>query len=153
METKQTPAALESHLGYWLRFVSNSVSGAFAEKLAGQGVSVVEWVVLRLIHGDANMPASAIAETTGMTRGAISKIVDRLEERGLAERKPLPRDGRAQILKLTAKGARLVPVLAALADRNDAEFFDHLTAKERAAMTRILKDIVARRAIKAVPVD
>jgi len=153
METKQSPAVLESHLGYWLRFVSNSVSGAFAEKLAGQGVSVAEWVVLRLIYDDANMPASAIAEATGMTRGAISKIVDRLEKRGLAERKPLPQDGRAQILKLTAKGARLVPVLAALADRNDAEFFGHLTAKEREAMTRTLKDIVVRRAIKSVPVD
>ncbi len=99
------------------------------------------------------MAASAIANATGMTRGAISKIVDRLQERGLAERKPLPQDGRAQILKLTAKGTRLVPVLAALADKNDAEFFDHLTAKERETMTRILKDIVARRAIKAVPVD
>src|SRR5690242_14690363 len=120
METIYAPAALESHLGYWLRFVSNSVSGAFAEKLAAQDVSVAEWVVLRLIHGDASMPASAIAEATGMTRGAISKIVDRLETRGLAERKPMPQDGRAQILKLTAKGARLVPVLAALADRNDA---------------------------------
>ncbi|MGN6149547.1 MAG: MarR family winged helix-turn-helix transcriptional regulator, partial [Rhizomicrobium sp.] len=95
METIPTPAALESHLGYWLRFVSNSVSGAFAEKLARQNVSVAEWVVLRLIHGDTTMPASAIAETTGMTRGAISKIIDKLEERGLAERKPLPEDGRA----------------------------------------------------------
>lgn len=153
METRTTPAALESHLGYWLRFVSNSVSGAFAEKLATQNVSIAEWVVLRLIHGDTTMPASAIAETTGMTRGAISKVIDKLEERGLAERKPLPGDGRAQILTLTAKGARLVPVLAALADRNDAEFFDHLTTKERETMTRILKDIVARRAIKTVPVD
>jgi hypothetical protein len=44
-------------------------------------------------------------------------------------------------------------VLAALADRNDAEFFGHLTAKEREAMTRTLKDIVVRRAIKSVPVD
>jgi DNA-binding MarR family transcriptional regulator len=153
METKNAPAALESHLGYWLRFVSNSVSGAFAEKLTARGVSVAEWVVLRLIHGDARKPASAIADETGMTRGAISKIVDRLEQRGLAERKPLPQDGRVQILKLTAKGARLVPVLAELADKNDAEFFDHLTGKERETMLRILKNIVARRAIKTVPVD
>ena len=155
METKKhLAAALEDHLGYWLRFVSNSVSGAFAEKLAAQNISVAEWVVLRLVHGDATMlPASAIAEVAGMTRGAISKIVDKLEARDLLERRPLPQDGRAQILKLTAKGARLVPVLAELADENDAEFFDHLTAKERETMLRILKDIVARRNLKTVPVD
>jgi len=153
METIHTPAALEAHLGYWLRFVSNSVSNAFAQKLAGHDVSVAEWVVLRLIHGDSALPASAIARETGMTRGAISKIVDRLETGDLVARAPLPRDGRAQVLKLTTKGARLVPVLAALADKNDAEFFDHLNAKERETMLRILKNIVARRAIKTVPVD
>jgi DNA-binding MarR family transcriptional regulator len=57
------------------------------------------------------------------------------------------------MLKLTAKGARLMPVLAELADRNDAEFFDHLTAKERETMLRTLKEIVARRAIRTVPID
>lgn len=153
METKSDVSALEAHLGYWLRFVSNSVSGAFARKLMGHDVSVAEWVVLRLIHGDAAPPASAIAKETGMTRGAISKIVDQLEARSLVARASLPEDGRAQVLKLTAKGAQLVPVLAALADKNDAEFFDHLTTKERTELTRILKGIVMRRAIKALPVD
>lgn len=141
-------------MGYWLRSVSNSVSGAFAEKLAAQGFSVAEWVVLRLVHGDATtLSASAIAEIAGMTRGAISKIVDKLEARDLLERKPLPQDGRAQILKLTAKGARLLLVLAKLADENDAEFFDHLTTKERETMLRILKNIAARRTIKTIPID
>jgi hypothetical protein len=46
-----------------------------------------------------------------------------------------------------------VPELAALADKNDAEFFDHLTAEERAAMERILKDLVARRGLTTMPVD
>jgi DNA-binding MarR family transcriptional regulator len=151
METKNPPATLESHLGYWLRFVSNNVSSAFAQKLALHGVSVAEWVAMRLIHGSVDVSASAIAETTGMTRGAISKIVDRLEARGLIERKP--RDGRGQLLRLTVKGGRMLPLLAALADQNDAEFFAHLTAKERAEMMRILKGIVARKTLKTIPVD
>jgi hypothetical protein len=40
-------ASLESHLGYWLRAVSNQVSGAFAARVETLGVSVAEWVVLR----------------------------------------------------------------------------------------------------------
>ena len=152
METSDSPSGLEAHLGYWLRLVSNSVSSAFAEKLGAQGVSVAEWVAMRLIHG-ADVSASAIADEMGMTRGAISKIVDRLAARGLVERRPLPSDGRAQILKLTAKGARLLPVLAALADANDAEFFHGLPKADRAALMRILKDIATRKGLKTIPVD
>jgi len=153
METNSPPAALESHIGYWLRFVSNSVSGAFAAKLAAQGVSVAEWVAMRLIHGRSDMSATAIAGEMGMTRGAISKILDRLETRGLVERKALPGDGRGQMLKLTVKGARLLPLLAALADRNDAEFFEDIPKSDRAALMRILRDIAARRHLKTIPVD
>jgi uncharacterized protein (DUF1810 family) len=38
-------------------------------------------------------------------------------------------DGRAQTPALSAKGRRLVPEFAALADAHDAEFFDRLTTR------------------------
>src|ERR1035438_5835067 len=44
------PSALEAHLGYWLRRVSNHVSGTFTRALQAQQVSVAEWVVLSQIH-------------------------------------------------------------------------------------------------------
>ncbi|HEY7977521.1 MAG TPA: MarR family transcriptional regulator [Rhizomicrobium sp.] len=153
METNSSLTGLEAHLGYWLRFVSNSVSAAFAQKLAAHDVSVAEWVAMRLIHGRPGVSATAIADEMGMTRGAISKIVARLEERGLIARAPLPEDARGQALRLNAKGARLLPQLAAAADRNDSEFFDDLPPEDRAAMLRILKGVVARRALKTIPVD
>jgi hypothetical protein len=46
-----------------------------------------------------------------------------------------------------------VPKLAALADRNDAEFFDHLNADERDAIKNAMQDIVRRQGLKSVPVD
>jgi DNA-binding MarR family transcriptional regulator len=56
-------------------------------------------------------------------------------------------------LSLTARGRRLVPDLAALADENDAAFFGDLGAKERAQLEQLLKGIVARRGLKNIPVD
>lgn len=49
-------------------------------------------------------------------------------------------------------GCALVPELAALVDKNDAEFFEHLTAKDRAALLRILEGMVKKRALKYMPV-
>jgi DNA-binding MarR family transcriptional regulator len=62
-------------------------------------------------------------------------------------------DGRTHTLSLTPAARALVPKLAALADANDAEFFDHLTPKERAGLLRVLQDVVEKRGLTGVPVD
>lgn len=151
---KQHPVStLERHLGYWLRFVSNHVSQAFARKVEERGVTVAEWVVLRDIYGRDSALASEIAARLGMTRGAISKLIDRLEGKGLMSRTTRKDDARYQALALTGEGRSLVPALAALADANDAEFFGHLRPGEQATLVATMKDIVRRRALRAVPTD
>lgn len=142
---------LETHLGYWLRFVSNHVSHAFSLKLQARDVTVAEWVVLRdLFDGDGVAP-SLLADRLGMTRGAISKLADRLIVKELVERTASTEDRRQQTLSLTAAGRKLVPALSALADRNDAEFFGHLKPAERAALEKMLRDIVHRHGLKTIP--
>lgn len=144
---------LTAHLGYWLRALSNHVSQSFARRLEGQGVTVAEWVVLRALY-DAEAPApSALAAELGLTRGAISKLADRLAAKDLVERRASPRDGRAQSLCLTAAGAALVPRLAALADENDAACFAALPEAERAALERTVRALAARHGLTAPPLD
>ena len=144
---------LGDHLGFWLRFVSNAVSHSFARKVEARGVTVAEWALLRVLYGAEGAAPSKAAAQLGMTRGAITKLADRLIGKSLLLRRADPDDGRAQTLALTAKGRRLVPELAALADENDAAFFADLPAKERAKLEQLLKGIVTRRGLKHLPVD
>jgi DNA-binding MarR family transcriptional regulator len=144
---------LEAHLGYWLRFVSNQVSHAFSLKLAAQDVTVAEWVVLRELFGQDGVVPSTLADKLGMTRGAISKLADRLAAKGLATQTVNDSDRRFQALALTAEGEALVPKLSALADQNDAEFFGHLTPAGRATIEAAMKDVVRRLGLRSVPVE
>jgi DNA-binding MarR family transcriptional regulator len=144
---------LTSHLGYWLRHVSNHVSHAFARKLESRDVTVAEWVVMRELYGADALAPSRLANKLSLTRGAISKLAERLIAKGLAIRASHVSDGRAHTLALTTKGRSLIPKLAVLADQNDAEFFDHLTSQERATVERVLKEIVKIRGLKAIPID
>lgn len=150
-----TPPASEltAHLGFWLRAVSNRVSHAFAGKLAAKGVTVAEWVTLRALYGKDPMPPSRLAAEMGMTRGAITKLADRLIGKSLIVRATSRDDGRAQTLALTSQGTSLLPELAAIADRNDAEFFNHLTTDEREALKRLLKRLVERCQITTTPIE
>lgn len=144
---------LDAHLGYWLRFVSNHVSHGFAAKLTGRGVTVAEWVVLRDLYGRDGVAPSLLADRLGMTRGAISKLADRLAAKGLLTQSADPDDRRYQTLTLTLEGRALVPDLSSLADRNDSEFFGHLDPAERVRIEDALKDIVRRMGLRSVPVD
>ena len=147
------PAALESHLGYWLRVVSNAVSLGFARKVEGEGVTVAEWVFLRVLYDAENLAPTALAERMGMTKGAITKLAHRLVEKRLVARTANPDDKRAQTLALTPEGRALVPTLARIADENDAAFFGVLKANARGDLERLLKRISALRGLKDVPTD
>ncbi len=151
---KQTDiAALEDHYGFHLRVVSNAVSHEFARKVAAQGVTVAEWACLRVLYDVAPSAPSALAARMGMTKGAITKLAQRLIAKDLVARAADPGDGRAQFLTMTAKGRTLVPKLAKLADANDAAFFGVLAAVERETLGRLLKKLADRHALKGVAAD
>jgi DNA-binding MarR family transcriptional regulator len=144
---------LTSHLGYWLRIVSNHVSLDFARRLDRAGVTVAEWVLLRQIYDLTADAPSRIAERMGMTRGAVTKLADKLIAKDYLQRRADETDGRAQVLTLTRNGRNLVPKLAEIADANDAAAFGHLRRAERAALERTLKGIVQHLGLNEVPVD
>jgi DNA-binding MarR family transcriptional regulator len=143
---------LRSHIGFWLRFVSNHVSHAFARKLEGSGVTVAEWVILREMFDSPSTSPSALATSTGLTRGAVSKLIDRLVLKSLVSRAEASGDRRFQDIKLTSAARALVPKLARIADQNDEAFFSELSAEERERLLATLKKLVAANRLHKIPI-
>jgi DNA-binding MarR family transcriptional regulator len=151
---KLNPSGLKSHIGYWMRVVSNSVSHTFARKLESSGVTVAEWVVLREMYGgDDTTSPSVVAELTGLTRGAVSKLIERLLQKGFVIRTEASGDRRYQDIRLTPQAVSLVPQLAALADKNDEEFFDCLNKGERAELLGLLQKLANHHHFKTIPTE
>jgi DNA-binding MarR family transcriptional regulator len=151
---KLEASKLTTHIGYWMRLISNNVSHAFARKLEASGVTVAEWVILREMYsGDDFSSPSVIAELTGLTRGAVSKLISRLLEKGLVSRKESAGDRRYQDVELTVKAKMLVPKLAGLADQNDEEFFSSLSKAERGQLKELLKKLADHHQLKTVPIE
>ncbi len=90
----KSPCGLEAHLGYWLRFVSNQVSNGFAAKLAGRGVTPAEWGLMRVLFDESALAPSLLAARIGMTRGAITKLADRLATKDIVLRRTTDGDRR-----------------------------------------------------------
>lgn len=139
MITNKEPSTLKSHIGYQLRLVSNAVLLSFAKKLAIYDVTVAEWVILREMYAKNEIISSSmIAEFTGLTRGAVSKLIERLVNKNLITRSESKIDRRYHEIKLTTSATELVPILATIADENDQLFFAKLSSVEQKTLTDLL---------------
>ncbi len=149
-----TPSHLKSHIGYHLRVVSNAVSHSFARKLLASNVTVAEWVVLREMYAtEEKTSPSSIANVTGLTRGAVSKLIDRLLNKNLVTRTESTSDRRYQEIQLTETSITLVPKLAQIADQNDAEFFSTLTEDEKDTLKNMLIKLARLHKLNTNPIE
>lgn len=144
---------LEDHLGYLLRRVSNQVSAEFERSLRARSISVAEWVVLSQIASKSCSTSGELADRLKLTRGAISKIVEKLEDKGLLARSCLQDDARVKPLHLTEKGSGILPQLVEIADGNDRRFFSGLTDGEQQLLRKILQKLAETNDIIKVPID
>jgi DNA-binding MarR family transcriptional regulator len=150
---KEPAPKLENHLGYWLRRVSNAVSGSFSRALNEKQTSAAEWVLLSELHDRKQTSPGELAARLGLTRGAVSKIVDKLDAKGWVQTDAKEGDSRFRLLSLTRAGRRSLPVLAEIADQNDAHYFDCLSAREKSVLRGLLIKLADHNHIHDVPTE
>jgi len=90
--------------------VSNGLAGQLAAQITGAGVSLSEFeVLLRLSRSDATrLRMSDLATQANLSSSGLTRLVDRLEARGLVVRQACPSDGRGSFAVLTAPGLDLL---------------------------------------------
>ena len=72
----------------------------------GLGITETQAVSYLTVHGDRGQ--NELAADLGLSSGASTALVDRLERQGIAERYPHPSDRRRTLVKLTERGNRVV---------------------------------------------
>jgi DNA-binding MarR family transcriptional regulator len=108
--------------------------------LAPLNVSMAEYSVLALLSeaGDTGMRMSDLAEQRLMTSSGFSRLADRLQNRGLIERRRSGADGRSFDAVLTRAGRALLRRAWAQHRRDlDRFFFSKLDSDDLAALGRI----------------
>lgn len=82
-----------------------------ARALEALGLELFEYDVLSALRRQGKpfaLPATVLARETDLSAGAMTNRIDRLEERGLVERKPDATDRRSVIVRLTRKGLEVI---------------------------------------------
>ncbi|HEX7341950.1 MAG TPA: MarR family transcriptional regulator [Rhodanobacteraceae bacterium] len=106
-------------LGILLGQVRSELVRALEQELATKGTDLRFSQVHALKHLDRLGPMSAgdLARSLGHDGGAMTRLLDQLEDKGYLKRKPDPQDRRALRIELTAAGKTLCRQLAGCRER------------------------------------
>jgi len=98
-----------------LREVSG-LSVLFSQTIADRlGIGSTDLETLGILSRDGPVTAGRLAELTGLTTGAITGLVDRLERAGYVRREPDPSDRRRVIISWNSeREAELLPLFASM---------------------------------------
>lgn len=106
-----------------------------------EDLSPVQCHVLHLIEPGQPMSMRQLAETLACDASNVTGLVDRLEARGLVQRRPSPQDRRVKVLDLTPTGTRLRRLmLKRVTDRPHP--LARLSLEEQRALVRILERLL-----------
>jgi DNA-binding MarR family transcriptional regulator len=108
------------------------------------GLTPAQCHVLRLLQPGVAMPMRRLAEGLGCDASNVTGIVDRLEARGLVERRPAQQDRRVKELALTPAG---IAVRAQMLERltKPPEPIASLSAQDQQALCAILRRALGKR--------
>ena len=118
----------------------HAVEAYALRSIAGQGIGATDFAVLEALLHKGPLPVNEIGRKVLLTSGSITTAVDRLEEKGLVERRAHGSDRRARIVHLTRQGRTLITrVYAQHATDIERLAAASLTKAERATLIRLLK--------------
>lgn len=114
------------------------------EALEAVGLELFEYDVLSALRRQGepfSLPATGLARETGLSSGAMTNRVDKLEARGFVRRRRDDEDRRGVVVSLTGKGRRKID--AAIQLRLDAadDSLEGISAAERASLAKLLRKV------------
>lgn len=123
-----------------LSIVAVSVTATMSHAV---GINPPELVALAHLDRDGSVGPSELARRLQLTTGAVTALVDRLEESGHLERAAHPTDRRRVLLRRTAKAEREVAEEVSPMVREILELAESLSADERQVVGEFLNSLAA----------
>ncbi|MGO4889220.1 MarR family winged helix-turn-helix transcriptional regulator [Anaerobacillus sp. MEB173] len=105
---KLTDEELSLKLFIVLSRAFQSVKKRVEEDIRTYGLNPTEFAVLELVYSKGDQPIQKIGEKVLIASSSITYVVDKLEKKGLIERKPCPKDRRITYAVITAAGNDLM---------------------------------------------
>ena len=103
-------------LGFLMADVSRLIRKRFDERARAIGATRAQWRTLIVVMRNEGVNQGTLAELLEVEPITLCRMIDRLEEAGLVERRRDPADRRAWLIHLTDKAGPVLTKVKAIAD-------------------------------------
>jgi len=141
-QENSTATSSQDHLGYLVGTLGSAMRKGLEDELAPMGVTPAQWVILEAAFSGRADTLTALARIIPVDAAAISRQLDKLQQRGLVRRRRLRSDRRTVRIELTDAGRELVPKLAPRVEANNQRFLSGITTDELSAFTEIIQKMI-----------
>ena len=132
-----------SSVGYLVNRVRTSLFNAIDQELAPLEVTSAQYIIMaQLFYGMAESP-SQICQSISYDPGAMTRMIDRLEAKGVIRRVRHPQDRRAITLELTDEGKAVFPKLRLSVINVMNRFLKGFTKSEARQLEGLLQRVIA----------
>ena len=125
-------------LGFLMNDIARLQRRRFDSYARTLGVTRAQWQVMFGLSRNEGINQAGLAERLEIENITLCRIIDRLQEAGLVERRADPNDRRAWRLYLTAKAQPVMAKLKAIADQVQSEVLYGLSATEQTQLIELL---------------
>ena len=134
---------VDESIGYLLRTLRIQMDRAIDVEMAPYDLTGVQWRPLLAIHFGLGDTAAELARVGCVDTGAMTRMLDRLEAKGLLRRSPCPADARIMRITLTAEGQRLCRLIPYGLSRVLNSLLRGFTATELETMKSMVRRMLA----------
>ena len=145
MRKSKAAATLEDQPGYYIRRLQQIAVAIFLEETQAHGITPVQYAALTAAQRQPGLDQRTLASTIGFDTSTIGGVIDRLERRGLIERERSSTDGRAQHIRTTPAGAKLIEAAIEQAKAGERQLLASLSEAERAILVELLHKVAVCR--------
>ena len=125
-------------LGFLLNDVARLIRRRFDERARVVGATRAQWKTLLVLSRNEGLNQGALADRLEVEPITLARMIDRLEEAGLVERRSDPADRRAWRIFLTEAARPKIEKLQTLANDLFEDIFVGVTPDERERLTDTL---------------
>jgi DNA-binding MarR family transcriptional regulator len=131
-------------IGYLLKLALGSLVDRASAAFEGSDVSFMQWIALLRVHEGASRTAGDLCRAMRYDTGAVTRLLDQLETRGLLTRERSREDRRVVALQTTEAGAEMVARLKPMFVDELNHVVATFSADELAELLRLLHKLIDR---------
>lgn len=135
---------IENYIPFFFSVINNAISRSASKLYREQfNIGIVDWRVLSMLAIEPSIPATRICEVISLDKGAASRSLKVLDEKGFLIHRPIADDLRKKAWQLSDRGYNLHDQIMQIALERETELIEGIALEDVATFIKVARAMLA----------